>query len=57
MYVNPEQILSKLEHIESDLNFIKKHLQDIDLVLTDDDVEALKEAEVDLKAGKTKRLA
>ena len=51
-----EQIISKLQHIESDLSFIKKHIQDIDLVLTDDDVEALKEAEADLKVGKTKRL-
>ena len=49
--------MSKLEHIESDLSFIKKHLHDVDLVLTDDDVEALQEAEADLKAGKTKRLA
>ena len=52
-----EQILSRLQHIESDLSFIKKHLHDVDLVLTDDDVEALKDAETDLKAGKTKRLA
>jgi len=42
--------------IKSDIDYIKKHLVDIDSVLTDDDVEALEEAEKDLKSKKTKRL-
>jgi len=52
-----QQIMNKLDHIESDLTYIKKHISDVDLVLTDDDQEAIKEAKKDLVAGKTKRLA
>lgn len=52
-----QQIMNKLAHIELDLGYIKKHLSDMDLVLTDDDMEALQQAEKDLVAGKTKRLA
>ena len=51
-----KQILEKLEAIKSELDYIKKHMTDMDIVLTDDDIESLKEAEKDLKAGKTKRL-
>ena len=56
MATESEEILEKLEIIKSDLDYIKKHMIDVDLVLTDDDLEALEEAEKDLKAGKTKRL-
>ena len=51
-----KQILEKLEAIKLELDYIKKHMADMDTVLTDDDIESLKEAEKDLKAGKTKRL-
>lgn len=51
-----QEILEKLDHIELDLAFIKKHMRDIDVVLTDDDISSLCEAEQDLKEGKTKRL-
>jgi len=51
-----KQIVDKLDVIKGDLDYIKKHLVDVDAVLTDDDVGALKEADNDLKAGKTKRL-
>lgn len=49
-------IMEKLNHIELDLSFIKKHICDLDLILTDDDNKAIQEAKADLKAGKTKRL-
>ncbi|HLD72290.1 MAG TPA: hypothetical protein VJA23_01780 [Candidatus Nanoarchaeia archaeon] len=49
-------IMEKLNHIELDLSFIKKHISDLDQVLTDDDKEAIQEAKADLRAGKTKRL-
>ena len=52
-----QEIMKKLNHILSDLDFIKTHLSDVDLVLTDDDVDALHEAEEDLKKGKTQRIA
>ena len=51
------KIMQKLDEIKLELDYIKKHIVDIDSVLTDDDVEALKAAEKDLKEGKTKRLA
>ena len=51
-----KQILEKLDEIKSELDYIKKHMVDVDTVLTDDDFESLNEAEKDLKAGKTKRL-
>ena len=56
MATEAKEILNKLEIIKADLDYIKKHMVDVDLVLTDDDLEALEEAEKDLKAGKTKRL-
>ncbi len=51
-----KQILEELHAIRLDLDFLKKHIVDLDLVLTDDDREALQEAEKDLKLGRTKRL-
>ena len=57
MTLQVQEIMEKLNHIQLDLNFIKGRLTDVDLVLTDDDVDALQEAEEDLKKGKTKRLA
>ncbi len=52
-----QQIMNKLNHIESDLTYIKKHISDVDLVLTSEDMEAIQEAKRDLVTGKTKRLA
>ncbi|MBI1969049.1 hypothetical protein HYS48_00005 [Candidatus Woesearchaeota archaeon] len=49
-------IMKKLDAIKSELDYIKGHLVDADLIVTDDDLEALEEAEKDRKAGKTKRL-
>lgn len=51
-----KEIVEKLDTIRSDIGYIKKHLVDIDSVLTEDDMDALNEAEKDLKFGKTKRL-
>ena len=49
-------ILQELKEIKNDLNYLKKHVTDIDMVLTDDDTESIKEAEKDLGEKKTKRL-
>ena len=49
-------ILGKLEAIKSELDYIKDHITDIDIVMTEDDLDALEEAESDLKEHKTKRL-
>tara|TARA_Y100000310_G_C20302575_1_gene632508 strand:+ start:86 stop:256 length:171 start_codon:yes stop_codon:yes gene_type:complete len=50
------QIMEKLNHIQSDLDYIKGHISDVDFVLTDDDLNALAEAEEDLSTGKTIKL-
>jgi len=55
--IDKQQILEKLEHIQSDLDYIKEHIADIDLILTDDDKQALHDAEEDLSAGRTKNLS
>ena len=51
-----KQILEELRAIRSDLDYIKGHISDRDIVLTDDDKEALESAEKDWKIKKTKRL-
>jgi hypothetical protein len=50
-----QQIMDKLNHIQSDIDYVKEHISDVDLVLTDEDLDALHEAEEDLTTGKTKR--
>ena len=42
-------ILEELKEIKSDLEYLKKHVVDLDLVMTDDDIESIREAEEDLK--------
>ena len=56
MATEVKQIIEKLNHIQSDLDYIKEHISDVDFVLTDDDLNALREAEENLSAGKTTRL-
>jgi len=51
-----KQIMAKLDEIKTELDYIKDHIVDLDLVLTEDDINSLEEAENDLKAGKTKRI-
>lgn len=51
-----KQILEKLEEIKLEIDNLKGKITDMDLVLTEDDIESLKIAEKDLKEGKTKRL-
>ncbi len=51
-----KQIIEKLNHIQSDLDYIKSHITDVDLVLTEDDFKALEEADKDLTTSKTKRI-
>ena len=51
---NAKEIISKLARIQSDMDYVKEHI--IDITLTEDDLEAVKEARKDLKEGKTRRL-
>ena len=46
----------KLDEIKTELDYIKEHMVNVDIVLTDEDIESLDEAEKDLKSGRTKRL-
>ena len=49
-------IIDKLDNIKSELDYIKEHMVDVDTCLTDDDIQAIREAEQDFSEGKTKRL-
>ena len=50
------QIMDMLTKIQEELSFIRKHMIDADLLITDDDLESLEEAEEELSQGKTVRL-
>lgn len=56
METETHDIMNKLNEIKSDLDFIKGHVRDIDVIMTEDDYSSLDEAESDFKTGKTKRL-
>jgi len=56
MTTDTKNIMDRLTEIKSDLDYLKGHLVDVDAVLTDDDLDALKEAEDDFSKGKTKRI-
>ncbi|MEK6819373.1 MAG: hypothetical protein AABY10_05575 [Nanoarchaeota archaeon] len=51
---NEKLIMNKLDSLKREIDFIKEHI--IDIALTQDDVSSMREAEEDLKKGKTKRL-
>lgn len=51
---NEEIIISRLDKLGYEINFIKKHI--IDITLTRDDINSLNKAEEDLTEGRTKRL-
>jgi len=49
-------IQKDIEFLKREVAEIKENMVDADIILTDDDIESIKEAEKDLKEGKTKRL-
>jgi len=51
---NEKLIIDKLNILEQGISFIKEHI--VDVTLTQDDICSLKEAEEDLRKGRTKRL-
>ncbi|MFA5855864.1 MAG: hypothetical protein WC867_00770 [Candidatus Pacearchaeota archaeon] len=51
---NEEIIITKLDELKQEIDFIKSHL--LDVTLTQEDIESLYEADEDLKKGRTKRL-
>ena len=56
----PEPVLQiiqeELKAIRNDLSYLKEHMVDVDSILTEDDFEALKQAEKEHKEGKTTKL-
>jgi len=56
MTTETKLILQKLDAIQSELHSIKVRMFDEDTILTEDDREAIKKADEDLRLGKTKRL-
>lgn len=51
-----KQILKEIREIRSDIDYIKKHVINSDIILTSDDLDSLEEAEKDFKQRKTKKL-
>jgi hypothetical protein len=47
-------IISKLDMLKKEVDFIKEHI--LDITLTQDDINSLQEAEKDLREGKTTSL-
>ena len=47
-------IINKLDILKKEVDFIKEHI--LDITLTRDDIDSLRQAEEDLREGKTKRL-
>jgi len=56
MATETKQILEEIKAIRMDLKYLRRHISDFDLVLTDDDMASLKDAEKDLREKKTKRM-
>lgn len=46
-----------LRELKEDLKYLKDRVIDADLIVTDEDITAIKEAEEDLKKGRTKKIS
>ena len=57
MTTDTSEIISRLADIQAELESLKQHIADADLVLTTDDRAAIRASKAEWKAGKTKRLA
>ena len=51
---NEELILNKLDLLKAEIDSLKEHI--IDVTFTTEDSQSIKEAEEDLRKGRTKRL-
>jgi len=52
--IDAKEIMTKLGRIQTDVNYVREHIEDI--ILTEDDLESIEESRRDLKEGKTRRL-
>ena len=48
--IDAKEIMTKLARLQKDMDYVREHIEDI--TLTEDDLQAIKEAEKDLKEGK-----
>jgi len=51
---NEKLIISKLDSLKKELDFVKEHI--VDVTLTQDDINSLNEAEKEFKEGRTTSL-
>ena len=56
MDVNESQIVEELKAIKEELKYIKEHMVDIDVILTPDEKEIIKESIDEFKRGDTTKL-
>ena len=49
--VDAKEIMAKLAKLQSDMNYVREHIEDINL--TEDDIKSLEEAEKEHREGKT----
>lgn len=52
MYNEIHEILSKLAMLQADINYIKKHVKDEDIFLTEEEEQLLQESYENEKAGR-----
>ncbi|MEK6843825.1 MAG: hypothetical protein AABX83_00190 [Nanoarchaeota archaeon] len=52
--INEKEIITRLARLQTDMNYVREHIEDI--TLTEDDLESIKEAEKDLREGRVRRL-
>lgn len=52
--VNARDIMEKLARLQSDMDYVREHIEDV--TLTDDDLRSLEEADKEHKEGKTTSL-
>ncbi|MBS3131158.1 hypothetical protein J4212_01880 [Candidatus Woesearchaeota archaeon] len=56
MATESKMIMDALNEIRHELRHLRKNLSEVDAVLTDEDIEALQEADKDHTSGKTVKL-
>lgn len=54
--VTLDVINKNIKELRKEVAEIREHMVDMDCIMTEDDWESIREAEKDLKEGKTKRL-
>ena len=48
---NAKEIMARLAEIQADMDYVREHIEDV--ILTEDDLESIEEADKDYAEGKT----